>query len=59
MNDFLAEKGFPIFKAELAAVPKLAEKLINAKTNVEHLLAKLENPVDVIADAVKRIGESN
>jgi hypothetical protein len=59
VNDFLAEKGFPIFKAELAAVPKLAEKLINAKTNVERLLAKLENPVDVIADVVKRIGENN
>lgn len=59
VNDFLAEKGFPIFKAELAAVPKLAEKLISAKTNVEHLLVKLENPVDVIADVVKRIGENN
>ena len=59
VNDFLAEKGFPIFKAEPAAVPKLADKLISAKTNVEHLLAKLENPVDVIADVVKRIGENN
>jgi predicted glycosyltransferase len=59
VNDFLAEKGFPIFKAELAAVPKLAEKLISAKTSVKHLLSKLENPVDVIADVVKRIGENN
>jgi len=59
VNDFLAEKGFPIFKAELAAVPKLARKLINAKASVEHLLAKLEDPVDVIADVVKRIGENN
>jgi predicted glycosyltransferase len=59
VNDFLAEKGFPIFRAELAAVPKLAEKLINAKASVEHLLATLENPVDVIADLVKRIGENN
>jgi predicted glycosyltransferase len=59
VNDFLAEKGFPIFKAELATVPKLAGKLISAKTNVEHLLVKLENPVDVIADVVKRIGENN
>jgi predicted glycosyltransferase len=59
VNDFLAQKGFPIFKAELAAAPKLAEKLINAKTDVEHLLMKLENPVDVIADVVKRIGENN
>jgi predicted glycosyltransferase len=59
VNTFLAEMGFPIFKAELAEVPKLAEKLIKAKTNVEHLLAKLENPVDVIADVVKKIGENN
>lgn len=59
VNDFLTEKGFPITKAELGDVPKIAEKLINTKVNVKDLLAKLENPVDVIADLVKRIGERN
>ena len=59
VNDFLAEKGFPITKAELGEVPKIAEKLINAKVNVKDLLAKLENPVDAIADLVKRIDEKD
>src|SRR3989304_3105407 len=57
VNDFLTEKGFPITKAKLGEVPKIAEKLINAKVNVKDLLAKLENPVDAIADLVKRIDE--
>ena len=59
VNDFLAEKGFPILKAEYAELPKLAEQLIEAKTNVQGLLAKLENPVDVIANVVKKIGENS
>jgi predicted glycosyltransferase len=59
VNGFLTEKGFPITKAELAEVPKIAEKLINAKVNVKNLLAKLENPVDVIAALVQRIGEKD
>jgi len=58
VNDFLAEKGFPIFKAELAHVPKLAEKLLGKKSKVAHLLARLENPVDIIAGLVEKFGEN-
>ncbi len=58
VNDFLAEKGFPIFKAKSSDVLRLAEKLLGEKRNVKHLLAELENPVDVIADVVRKIGES-
>lgn len=57
VNDFLQQKGFPIFKSELAEVPKLAEKLVGSKNSVKHLSAKLANPVDIIADLVSRIDE--
>ena len=59
VNDFLTRKGFPMFKAGLHEVPKLAEKLVGSKINVKHLLAKLASPVDVIADLVNKIGEKN
>lgn len=58
VNDFLAEKGFPIFEAKHSDVLEFAEKLLGEKHNVKHLLAELENPVDVITDVVKKIGES-
>lgn len=57
VNDFLAERGFPMFKAEPAETFKVAEKLIGNKTNVTSLLNELANPVDVIADLVKKIEE--
>ena len=57
VNDFLQQKGFPIFKSELSEVPKLAEKLLGSKNDVKQLFAKLEDPVDVIADLVGRIDE--
>lgn len=53
VNDFLAGKGFPIFKTDRSEVPKLAEKLLGEKRNVKHLLDKLENPVDVIERIVE------
>jgi predicted glycosyltransferase len=57
VNDYLAKKGFPIFKAKHSNTFKLAEKLLSKKCNVKHLLAELENPVDVIADVVRKIRE--
>jgi len=54
VNDFLTAKGFPIFKAEPSAVPKLAEKLLGKRTDVKHLLARLENPVDIVANLVEK-----
>jgi predicted glycosyltransferase len=54
VNDFLTKKGFPIFKTKLSNVPKLAEKLIGKKRNVKHLLAELENPVDIITNLVEK-----
>jgi predicted glycosyltransferase len=57
VNDFLQQKGFPIFRSELSEVPKIAEKLVGSKNSVKHLVTKLENPVDVITDLVSRIDE--
>ncbi|MEM0007385.1 MAG: DUF354 domain-containing protein [Candidatus Bathyarchaeia archaeon] len=48
VNDYLAEKGFPIFKAEVSSVVDIAKKLLGERKNVADLLANLENPVDVI-----------
>ncbi len=55
VNEYLAKKGFPIFKTKPPSVLKLAEKLLGEKHNVKHLLAELENPVDVIADITEKI----
>ncbi|MEM2995184.1 MAG: DUF354 domain-containing protein [Candidatus Bathyarchaeia archaeon] len=54
-NDFLAKRGFPIFKTSASNVLKLAEKLIGKKYEVKPLLDKLENPVDVIEKIVNGI----
>ena len=56
VNEFLAKKGFPIFRVEPSDALTLAEKLLGKKYDVKHLLAQLENPVDVVADLVKKIG---
>ena len=59
VNDFLAEKGFPIFKIGMSEAPKLAQKLLGQKQNVRHLLEKLENPVDTIQKIVEDDAHEN
>jgi len=54
VNEFLAEKGFPIFRVEPSKVMKIARENLGKKYNVRHLLDKLENPVDVIANLVEK-----
>jgi len=54
VNDYLAQRGFPIFKADAPSLMKLSAKLLGKKRNVKHLLDKLENPVDVITDVLKK-----
>jgi hypothetical protein len=56
VNEFLAKKGFPIFRVEPADALRNAEKLLGKKYDVKHLLAQLENPLDVISNIVKKIG---
>lgn len=56
VNDYLIKKGFPIFKTEPSRVLETTRKLLGKKSNVKHLLDELENPVDVIAEIVRKIG---
>jgi hypothetical protein len=53
VNDFLAARGFPIFRTDVSEAPKLAKRLLGEKRNVRHLLDKLENPVDMIEKIVE------
>ncbi|MEM0357291.1 MAG: DUF354 domain-containing protein [Candidatus Bathyarchaeia archaeon] len=57
VNDYLAEKGFPIFKSDVSSVFALAKKVLGQKWNVQGLLAKLENPVDVILKIVEGLAK--
>jgi predicted glycosyltransferase len=53
VNDYLADKGFPIFKVKISSVLKVAGKLLGERKNVSDLVVKLENPVDVILEILK------
>jgi hypothetical protein len=53
VNDFLIDKGFPIFRTEPSDATTLAEKLVGKKYDVKHLLSKLEDPVDTIENIIK------
>ncbi|MEM1566719.1 MAG: DUF354 domain-containing protein [Candidatus Bathyarchaeia archaeon] len=57
VNDYLAEKGFPIFKADISSTLALAKKILGQKWNVQNLLAKLENPVNVILDIAESLAK--
>lgn len=49
VNDFLVEKGFPIFKTEPSKVAELAKKVLAQKCDVKDKLEALEDPVDLIS----------
>ncbi|MCS7124984.1 MAG: DUF354 domain-containing protein [Candidatus Bathyarchaeota archaeon] len=55
VNDYLAEKGFPIFKTDSLSVFDLAREILGQKRDVQDLLAKLENPLDVISNIVENL----
>jgi len=55
VNDYLAEKGFPIFRTELSNVFDLAKKVLGNKKNVSNLLNGLENPVNVIVSIADQL----
>lgn len=48
VNDYLAQKGFPIFTVSLDKVLECAKKHLGKRRNVRHLLNDLENPLDTI-----------
>jgi predicted glycosyltransferase len=53
VNDYLAEKGFPIFKVKISSVVEVARKMLGERKDVSDLLAKLKNPVDVILEILE------
>jgi hypothetical protein len=59
VNEFLAGKGFPIFRAEPSKVLKVAEENLGRKRHVRHLLDELEDPVNVIANLVEKVTHAN
>ena len=54
VNEFLAEKGFPIFRTSASEVMSIAKKEIGKKRDVKAKLERLQNPVDVIADIARK-----
>lgn len=54
VNDYLSRKGFPLFTVAPSKALQYAKKLLGKKQNIEDLLAKLENPVNVIQKIVER-----
>jgi hypothetical protein len=58
VNEFLARRGFPIFRVEPSKAMKVAEENLGRKYDVKHLLDKLENPVDVIANIVEKVANT-
>jgi predicted glycosyltransferase len=54
VNEYVAKKGFPLFIVDSSKVMNYAKKHIGRKWDVEEKLAKLENPVDVIAKIVEK-----
>lgn len=54
VNEYLSRKGFPIFTVAPSKTLQYAKKLLSKKQNVKEMLAKLENPVDVIQKLVAK-----
>ena len=48
VNDYLSEKGFPLFRVPPSKVTVYAKKYLGKKFDVEAKLASLEDPVDLI-----------
>jgi len=56
VNDYLSEKGFPLFTVKIDEALNHAKKLVGKKFNVKPLLEKLEDPVNVIEELIKSLG---
>ncbi len=53
VNDYISRKGFPLFKVEPVDAFKYAKKYLGERVDTNKMLAKLENPVDVIVRLVE------
>jgi len=57
VNEYLRERGFPIFTVDPDEIMKYARSLLGKKFDIERNLFGLENPVDVIERVIKEISE--
>jgi len=48
VNDYLGERGFPIYTVRASKVLDLAKRVVGKKRNVKDILAALENPINVL-----------
>lgn len=55
VNEYLREKGFPLFTIEVTEVMDYVKSLLGRKFDVESLLSELENPVDVIEKIIHEL----
>jgi predicted glycosyltransferase len=53
VNEFLAQKGFPLFTLRASEVMDKARECLGKRWNVKKKLASLENPVDVIINIIE------
>jgi predicted glycosyltransferase len=58
VNDFLAKKGFPILRTDASGVIRSAVRLLGEKRSVKHLLDRLDNPIDIMADIVQKTAKA-
>jgi hypothetical protein len=54
VNNYLSKKGFPLFTVKPCDLMPYAEKYVGKKVDVKDLLAKLEDPVDIIEKIIER-----
>jgi hypothetical protein len=55
VNTYLAKKGFPLFITSELRVMGLAKEYLSKRFDVSDKLARLENPVDVIAKILENL----
>jgi len=53
VNEYLAQRGFPLFMVKASRVLATARKHLGEKWDVKDKLSKLENPVDVIQTIIE------
>jgi predicted glycosyltransferase len=55
VNRYLARKGFPIFMMDTRRLLNFAKRYLGKKVDVTDELSQLDNPVDIIEKAVKKM----
>ena len=59
VNKYLERKGFPIFMSNERNMMDLAKKYIGKRFNVKDKLARFDDPVEIIENAVKKIQQTS